>query len=164
MKIGKIILREKRRRHVFRHFDKEAIGSSFDLSVFPHIHAVLDYVNTREPIKIISQSKNRTALLYHCTEFESIGNVGMARKSELLPHQIVKELRDGFTIEVGVVEKFNTTNFLCVVIEKNKEYLHLITAYPGEISEPFPNRHQTPEERQLSYEFWRGKVLLRMRE
>lgn len=157
---NKIILPENRRRHVFRHFDDASIGSSFNRAVFPHVNALLDYANSATPIEIIKQTKNRFLYLYEHQEAGGVGNIGVGKKSELPSEKIVKRLRDGYLIEVGLVEQFETTPFFSVIVEKQKEKLVLVTTYPGKPSEPFPYSGQTAEERAQSVAFWKDRVLL----
>lgn len=157
-----ITIREKRLRHVFRHFDKNAAGSSFNHEVFPHIHSIIHYANSHTPIHTYKQPKNREVRIFHCSEYDHIGNVGIALKSELPEEAIQRETRDGFLIEVGLVKEFKKTQHLCIVVEKKKDRYFLITAYPGNKSESFPHRNQTPEERSQSAAFWDKYVLLKL--
>lgn len=156
----KIILRENRRRHVFRHFDDASIGSSFNREVFPHVNALLAYANSTKPVEIVKQTKNRFLYLFCHQESNNVGNIGVGKKSEIGKEKIVKRLRDGYLIEVGLVEEFETTPYFSVVVEKQKEKLVLVTTYPGKPSEPFPYSGQTAEERAQSVAFWRDRVLL----
>ena len=150
-----------REKHMMRHFSGDAIGSAFDTAVFADVDALLEYINSREPNQIIPQSNDREAWVFICDEYESIGHHGLMLRADVPPTQIVEEVRDGFLMDVGIVDELPSTNQFCVIVEHKETATFLITAFPGEKAEAFPYGGQSPEERVISEAFWKEHVLVR---
>ena len=150
-----------REKHMLRHFSGDAIGSSFDTAVFADMDALLAYINSHQPDEIIPQSNGREAWIFICSEFESIGHCGLMNRNDVPETCIVEEIRDGFLMDVGIVDELPTTNQFCVIVEHKETATFLITAFPGEKAAAFPYGAQSPEERLISEAFWKEHVLVR---
>lgn len=150
-----------REKHMLRHFNGDAIGSAFDTAVFADVDSLLEYINSHQPNEIIPQTNGREAWIFICAEFESIGHCGLMNRIDVPAAQIVEEIRDGFLMDVGIVDELPRTNKLCVVVEHKETGVYLITAFPGERTVAFPYGAQSPEERIISEAFWKEHVLVR---
>lgn len=150
-----------REKHMLRHFNDDAVGSAFDSAVFADVSALLDYINSHDPVEIIPQNNGREVWAFTCTEFKSIGTCGLMHRKDVPANRIVEEMRDGFLMDIGIVDELPTTNQLCVVVEHKDSGVYLITAFPGEKAAAFPYGAQSPEERSISEAFWSEFILVR---
>ncbi len=155
-----IKLSEKAERHLALHFgNSNSAGSVFFTEVFANPNELLDYVNTCEPSERIVQAGNRSALIFHMAE--PVGNSGIIQRSHVLQENIIVESRNGFQVEVALLKQLELTYEFCVIVEKTDGESHVITAFPGAYSLPFPYEGQDKEEFEKSTLFWKEYILCR---
>ena len=161
MTISRMIkLSEKAERHLALHFgNSNSAGSVFFTEVFANPSELLDYVNTCEPSETIVQAGNRSALIFHMAE--PVGNSGIIKRSHVELEDIVLESRNGFQVEVALLNELEVTYEFCVIVEKNTEEVSIITAFPGGYSLPFPYEGQDNLEFEKSTLYWQEYVLCR---
>jgi len=155
-----IKLTEKAEKHLALHFgNSKSAGSVFFTEVFANPSELLCYINSCEPSESITQAGNREALIFHMTE--AVGNSGIIRRRRVLEGNIIVESRNGFQAEVALLQQLEVTYEFCVIVEKSEGEAHLITAFPGAYSLPFPYEGQDKEEFEKSTLFWKEYVLCR---
>jgi len=155
-----IKLSERARQHLALHFgDSSAPGSVFFKSVFETPDDLLAHINSFAPSETILQGNNRMALVFHMTE--AVGTSGLAKRRDVAAEKIVFESRNGFQVEVALLDKLDLAYEFCVIVENREEEEHLITAFPGEYSLSFPYEGQNPEEYERSRLFWQEHILCR---
>ncbi|MFM2195951.1 MAG: hypothetical protein RL092_1551 [Bacteroidota bacterium] len=159
--MNKITLSPYRRKHILQHFhgSKEA-GSVFHPHVFAEPESLLHFLQQNTPVEVRLEYADREVWIYHAQEFESVGTLGLALRSELGEAPVVAVARGRYTHQVALVEKLPETNFICAVVKRVGEELHLITAFPGKETAPFPTKKQPPHERHRSIAFWKAHILL----
>lgn len=150
------------RRHVARHFDNlDLAGSHFLLSTFPTPDDLLAYVNANTPKEVIKQSAGKWAYCFQLSDGRMAGTSGIVLRQELNMQDIVREVRDGYTMDIGIVERIPLTSELCIVGQESPQGFSIITAFPGRFARPFAKKGQPPEEYALNQQFWKEHVLLR---
>lgn len=151
-------------KHVARHFGSNHLaGSHFLPSTFATPEDLLSLVNSIAPVQTITQSIGKSAYCFRITDGRMAGTSGLVRRSSLPAHDIVREIREGFTIEVGLVAELPLTADFCVIAQETPEGLSIITAFPGGYARPFAQKGQSAEEYALNKKFWEEHVLLKRR-
>jgi hypothetical protein len=92
---------------------------------------------------------------------EPVGNAGIIQRSHVSREDIVLESRNGFKVEVALLNELEVTYEFCVIVEKNTEEVSIITAFPGGYSLPFPYEGQDNLEFEKSTLYWQEYVLCR---
>jgi hypothetical protein len=157
-------IKETRRTHLLRHMhSNELAGSHFYPHVFGAPQALIDYINSHEPLKVIQQRNKRFAFCFAALDGNPVGTAGLAKRKDLNPSHIEPHVREGFTIEVGIVDTLPETNLFCVIADETPDGLSIITAFPGEFARPFAQKSQTKVEYELNMAFWEEHVLLMKR-
>jgi hypothetical protein len=141
----------------------ELVGSVFHSHVFGDPETLLDYINTHEPIEVLQQRDKRFAFCFAAIDGRPVGIAGLAKRNEIQPSQIERQVRDGLTIEVGLVELLPETHLFCVIADMTSECLSIITAFPGGHARPFAQKNQQREEYELNKKFWEEHVLLKQK-
>jgi hypothetical protein len=155
-------LTASQREHVLRHFHaNDMAGSHFYIHVFASPEGLVDFINSVEPQETIPQSKTRVAFCFAHFNGQAVGTSGLAKRSELQKEQITRLVREGYTIEVGIVDQLPETCFFCVIADDFPEGLSVITAFPGGYARPFAQKSQPREEYELNKKFWEEHVLLK---
>ena len=141
----------------------ELAGSHFYPHVFGDPEGLIDYINVHEPLEVIQQLDNRFAFCFAALDRKPVGTSGLARREELQPSQIQQQVRDGFTIDIGIVDSLPETYLFCVIAHETSDGFSIITAFPGGNARPFPQKSQPREEFELNRTFWKEHVLLKNR-
>jgi len=153
------------REHVVRHFlQTDLAGSHFYTDVIASPEALLLIINDILPEQVISQSKARSAFSFTSKDGLPIGTCGLAFRRDLREEQITRQVREGYTIEIGFVDRLPETNQFCVIADETTEGLSIITAFPGGYARPFAQKGQPPEEYALNKLFWEEHVLLKQKQ
>jgi hypothetical protein len=153
------------RAHVARHFNQtDLAGSHFYTASFATPESLVAYVNDTEPIEIIAQSETRFAFRFASITNQSIGTCGLALRSELKPEQFTQVVREGYTIEIGIVDQLPETSEFCVIADDKSDGFSIITAFPGGYARPFAQKSQPVKEYALNKQFWEEHVLLKQKE
>jgi hypothetical protein len=155
-----IELTERAERHLALHFgDSNAAGSVFFKDVFEGPNDLLVYINTCEPSEIIEQANNRRSLVFHTVE--AVGNSGIIERMRVSIEDIISESRNGFQVEVALLDELELAYEFCVIVETNNDKQFVITAFPGGHSLSFPYEGQTEEDFEKSTLFWQEYILCR---
>jgi len=158
----KFFITERQLTHVLRHMSpNELAGSHFSPHVFSNPEALIDYINSNEPYQVIPQREKRFAYCFSAVDGHPIGTSGLAMRKDLLPSQIERHVRDGYTMEVGMVDILPDTQLFCVIADETPEGLSIITAFPGGYARPFAQKSQPKDEYELNKKFWEEHVLLK---
>jgi hypothetical protein len=156
---------EAGRKHVERHFGAENLaGSHFLNSTFSTPEELLIFMNETEPVLVIEQSAGKSAYCFELTDGRMAGTSGLAARKDIPQNAIVRETREGFTMEIGFVSELPMTNAFCVVAQETSEGLSVITAFPGGYARPFAQKGQPAEEYALNKRFWEEYVLLKQKQ
>jgi hypothetical protein len=157
-------INENRRTHLLRHMQSnELAGSHFYPHVFGAPQALIDYINSHEPMKVIQQRNKRFAFCFAEMDGHLVGTSGLAKRIDLQASQIQPHVREGFTIEVGIVDTLPETHLFSVITDETPDGLSIITAFPGEFARPFAQKSQPREEYELNKKFWQEHVLLKQK-
>ena len=157
-------LKTSQREHVLRHFHaKDMAGSHFYSEVFVSPEGLLDYINSVEPIHTFQQSRTRNAYCFVNTSGQAVGTSGLAKSSDLDENCIIRQIRDGYTIEIGLVDLLPETHSFCVIADESPDGLSVITAFPGDYARPFALKSQPADEYELNKKFWEEHVLLKLK-
>jgi hypothetical protein len=152
------------RKHVARHFDMDNLaGSHFLKSTFSTPDDLLSYLNATAPIQIIPQSSGKSAYCFRIADGRMAGTSGLALRSHLPAHDIVREIREGYTIEIGLVTELPLTSEFCIIAQETEDGLSIITAFPGRYARPFAQNSQPREEYELNKKFWEEHLLLKQK-
>lgn len=158
-------LSDSGRKHVGRHFGVENLaGSHFLQSTFASPDDLLSYVNTAAPVQTITQSIGKSAYCFQITDGRMAGTSGLARRTALPAQEIVREIREGYTIEIGLVDELPLTTHFCVIAQETSNGLSIITAFPGGYARPFAQKGQPTEEYALNKKFWEEHALLKQKQ
>ena len=157
-------IKETRRPHMLRHMHpSELAGSQFYSHVFGDPEELIDYINAHEPLEVILQREKRFAFCFAEMDGHPVGTSGLAKRIDLQASQIERHVREGYTLEVGIVDKLPETHLFCVIADETPNGLSIITAFPGEFARPFAQKSQTKQEYELNRAFWDEHVLLMKR-
>lgn len=152
------------RKHVARHFDMHNLaGSHFLQSTFSTPDDLLSYLNATHSMQIIPQSSGKSAYCFRMADGRMAGTSGLAQRSHLPAQDIVREVREGYTIEIGLLAELPLTADFCIIAQETEEGLSIITAFPGGYARPFAQKGQPPEEYALNKRFWEEHVLLKQK-
>ena len=155
-----INLTEKAERHLSLHFgNSNSAGSVFFTSVFATPAELIDYINSCEPSETILQTSSREALIFHMAE--AVGNTGIILRSQVPTENIVVESRNGFQVEVALINELELAFQFCVIVERINGESSIITAFPGPYSLSFPYEGQDEKEYKKSILFWQKYILCR---
>jgi len=155
-----IELTEKAEKHLAVHFgNSNSAGSVFFTHVFANPKELHEYVNSCEPSEHITQSEFREALIFHTAE--AVGNSGIILRSQVSAENIISESRNGFQVEVALLDELELAFEFCVIVEKRSGLSSIVTAFPGGYSLSFPYEGQTEDEFNKSTEFWQNYILCR---
>ena len=158
-----IELTERAERHLALHFgDSNAAGSVFFKHVFEGPQDLLGYINSCQPSEIIEQAQNRRSLIFHTAE--AVGNSGIIERIRVPIEDIVIESRNGFQVEVALLNELQLAFEFCVIVEKNNGIQSIVTAFPGGHSLSFPYEGQDQEEFKKSTLFWQDNILCRKKQ
>lgn len=150
------------RRHLERHFGDGALAGSYFLqSTFETPDDLLLFLQNTSPVSVIKQPPSAIVFTYTLTNGRMAGTVGIMKKCSLSEKDLVREVREGFTIEVGLIEELRLTPDFCVVVRETLKGLSIITAFPGNYARPFAQKGQPAKEYALNKQFWAEHVLLR---
>lgn len=156
---------EAGRQHVGRHFGAENLaGSHFLRSTFSTPDELLAFVNSIEPTQVIEQSAGKSAFCFELNDGRMAGTSGLAARKDIPANAIVRETREGYTMEIGFVSELPLTNAFCVIAQKTSQGLSIITAFPGDYARPFAQKGQPAEEYALNKKFWEEHVLLKQKQ
>jgi hypothetical protein len=156
---------EAGRQHVARHFGAENLaGGHFLRSTFLTPDELLAYVNSTEPTQVIEQSASKTAFCFELNDGHMAGTSGLAARKDMPENSIVRETREGYTIEIGFISELPLTNAFCVIAHETSQGLSIITAFPGGYARPFAQKGQPTEEYALNKRFWEEHVLLKQKQ
>ena len=152
------------RRHLERHFGDGALAGSYFLkSTFETPDDLLLSLQKTSPVTMLKQPPSTIIFTYTLTNYRLAGTVGLMKKSSLSEKHIVREIREGFTIEVGHVDGLRLTPDFCVVVRETLKGFSIITAFPGDYARPFAQKGQPAKEYALNKQFWAEHVLLRQK-
>ncbi len=155
---------EAGRKHVERHFGSENLaGSHFLRSTFSTPDELLAFVNSTEPTQVIEQSVGKTAFCFELSDGRMAGTSGLATRKDIPENAIIRETREGFTMEIGFVSELPLTTEFCVVAQESPKGLSIITAFPGGYARPFAQKGQPADEFALNKQFWEDHLLLKLR-
>lgn len=155
-------LTPKSRGHLERHFgDGESAGSYFLKDTFLTPNDLLLYLPSATPTSVIEQTPSNRVFTYKLTDGRMAGTLGLMKRSSFSEKELARELRDGFTIDVGLVDQLELTADFCVVASETSKGLSIITAFPGNYARPFAQKGQPAREYALNKLFWEEHVLLR---
>jgi hypothetical protein len=138
----------------------ELAGSHFYPHVFGDPQELIDYINSNAPLEVIQQREKRFAFCFAEMDGHPVGTSGLAKRIDLQASQIQRHVREGFTIEVGIVDTLPETHLFCVIADDTSEGFSIITAFPGGNARPFAQKEQHAEEYALNRAFWEEHVLL----
>ena len=157
-------IKENRRTHLLRHMQSsELAGSHFYPHIFGEPQALIDYINSHEPLKVIQQSDKRFAFCFAALDGNPVGTAGLAMRNDLNSSHIERHVREGYTIEVGIVDTLPETHLFCVITDQTPDGLSIITAFPGGFARPFAQKGQPRAEYELNKKFWEEHVLLKQK-
>ncbi len=161
----KFLLNESRKKHLARHFFKsELAGSMFNTSTFASPEDLVDFINSHAYADSNQQTHSNSIISFTFMHAKIVGLEGISLRSSLTEHSIVREIRDGHTIDVAIVGELRKTRLFCVIAKEYSEHLSIITAFPGSYARPFAQKGQPAEEYVLNKRFWEEHVLLKQKQ
>jgi hypothetical protein len=157
-------LTAKSRHHLRRHFGNGTMAGSYFLAdTFQTSDDLLAFLENAKPVSITKQTANNSVFLYALTDGRMAGTVGIAKRNSFSADNLSHELRDGFQIEVGLVEELTFTADFCIVARQTSKGYSIVTAFPGSYARPFARKGQPSEEYALNKQFWSNHVLLKVK-
>ncbi len=153
---------ESAEKHLAVHFSgPEKSGSIFNPGFLAGPKDLLAFLETNQPQKIIRQKNQRVVFQFELAPPQVAGLEGIGLKGSLSPESITLQERNGFLVEIGMVETLPETPFFCVVLNPIPAGFEIVTAFPGRYAPSFPYEGQEPDENAASREFWNKYVLLK---
>ena len=157
-------LAETVEKHLAVHFSgTQQSGSIFNPALFAGPKDVLTYLEKHSPQRIIKQRNNRLVYEFELAAPQVAGHEGIGLKESLPSDSIELQKRNGFWVEVGMVDLLPETSFFCVVIQAIPEGFEVVTAFPGCYAPPIPYEGQSKDEYVAGKAFWDKNVLLKER-
>jgi hypothetical protein len=148
--------------HLARHFVGSGVaGSLFDAEIFPSIESLIAYINRHEPFDVMEQSAHSRTYLFRHIEGRDVGANGIAKKEDIPEENIALEIRDGYHIKIGLVDKLPKTKEFCVVAIDTNQGRSVITIFPGMYAPPFPSNRMTGDDFLRSQTFWQKFILVK---
>jgi len=92
---------------------------------------------------------------------EEIGELGILDRNEIEANEIKTEFRDGQIIRYIERDTLPKTRLFTIVAQWQKGQWHIITAYPGGYSLPFPRRGMGRELYDASRTYWQNYILVK---
>jgi hypothetical protein len=158
------ILPDSRLAHLIRHFGaNDLAGSYFLLEVFATPTELVDFINAHPHTHSIDQGNGRMAFLFETSDKMIFGTCGLARKEDVDAGCIIREQREGYTLEIGYMDSLPSTHEFCVIADRRQDGFHIITAFPGGYARSFAQKSQPREEYELNKKFWEEHVLLKQK-
>jgi hypothetical protein len=158
------ILPDWRLAHLIRHFGANDLAGSYFLpEVFATPTELVDFINAHPHTHSIDQGNGRMAFHFETSDKMIVGTCGLARREEVDAGCILREQREGYTLEIGYVESLPFTHEFCVIADRREYGFHIITAFPGGYARPFAQKSQPREEYELNKKFWEEHVLLKQK-
>jgi hypothetical protein len=146
-------------KHFTRHlYGSQKAGGTF-LPFIDHISKLVDIAFTMQPIQEKEQGRMRKAFVFEYPE--PIGYLGITHRSSINESNIEFEYRDKERIAFLTVSDLPTTQLFTIVANWNKSRWNVITAYPGGLSMPFPNKGMTSDLYKESKSYWDRFVLVK---
>jgi len=139
----------------------ELAGGHFYSDVFGDPEDLIDYINTHKPLEVIQQREKRFAFCFAEMVGHPVGTSGLAKRIDLQGSQIERHVREGYTLEVGIVDNLPETHLFCVIADETPNGFSVITAFPGDYARSFAQKGQPAKEYALNKQFWAEHVLLR---
>ena len=156
------ILPESRLAHLMRHFGaNDLAGSYFLQDVFATPTELVDFINANPPTHSLDQGNGRMAFLFETLDKVIVGTCGLARREDVDSGCILREQREGYTLEIGYLLSLPFTHEFCVIADRREDGFHIITAFPGGYARAFAQKSQPTEEYELNKKFWEEHVLLK---
>lgn len=157
-------LTPKSRQHLKRHFGNGTMAGSYFLAdTFQTSDDLLAFLENAKPVSITTQTGANAVFLYSLTDGRMAGTVGIAKRNSFTADNLSHELRDGFRIEVGLVEEQTFTTDFCIVARQTRKGYSINTAFPGSFARPFARKGQPASEFELNKQFWEDHVLLKVK-
>ena len=89
------------------------------------------------------------------------GKLGLVKRAQIPNEDIILLSREGFTIEVGLVDELPETPKFCVIADQTLDGLSVVTAFPGSYARPFAQKSQPNDQFILNQQFWEQHVLIK---
>ena len=158
------ILTDSRLAHLMRHFGANDLAGSYFLpEVFATPMELVDFINANPPTHSIDQGNGRMAFLFETSDKMIVGTCGLASRENVDAGCILREQREGYTLEIGYLESLPFTHEFCVIADRREDGFHIITAFPGGYARPFAQKSQPREEYELNKKFWEEHILLKQK-
>lgn len=147
-----------------RHFGEcKLAGSYFLQDTFESPADLLLYLENAIQTSPVIQTSNTTLFNYSLTDGRMAGMVGIAKRNCISEQHLSREIRDGITIDVGIVDELQFTPEFCIVARRTSKGHSIITAFPGGYARPFARKGQPSKEYALNKLFWEEHVLVRLK-
>jgi len=147
-----------------RHFGEcKLAGSYFLQDTFESPADLLLYLENSTQTSSVIQTSNTTIFNYSLTDGRMAGMVGIAKRNCISEQHFSREIRDGITMDVGIVDEPQFTPEFCIVARRTSKGYSIITAFPGSYARPFARKGQPSKEYALNKLFWEEHVLVRLK-
>ena len=151
-------------RHLERHFGEGKLAGSYFLrDTFESPADLLKYLENATQTSSVIQTSNTTIFNYSLTDGRMAGMVGIAKRNCISKQNLSREIRDGITIDVGIVDELQLTPEFCIVARRTSKGSSIITAFPGGYARPFARNGQPSKEYSLNKLFWDEHALIRLK-
>lgn len=158
------ILPDSRLAHLLRHFGANYLAGSYFLpEVFATPTELVYFINAHPHTHSIDQGNGRMAFLYETSDKTIVGTCGLARREDVDAGCILREQREGYSLEIAYLESLPFTHEFCVIADSREDGFHIITAFPGGYARPFAQKSQPREEYELNKKFWEEHLLLKQK-
>ena len=162
--INNFYITPKSLRHLERHFGEcKLAGSYFLRDTFERPADLLKYLENVTQKSSIIQTSNTTVFNYSLTDGRMAGMVGITKRNCISKQNLARDIRDGITIDVGIVDELQFTPEFCIVARRTSKGHSIITAFPGSYARPFARKGQPSKEYALNKLFWEEHVLVRQK-
>jgi hypothetical protein len=162
--INNFYITPKSLRHLERHFGEcKLAGSYFLRDTFESPADLLQFLEKATPTSFVFQTFNNTVFNYSITDGRMAGSVGITKRNCISKQNLSREIRDGITMDVGIVDEPQFTPEFCIVARRTSKGYSIITAFPGSYARPFARKGQPSKEYALNKLFWEEHVLVRLK-
>jgi hypothetical protein len=144
-------------KHIQRHlYGSKMAGGTF-LPFIKNLSALIACIPDSALTLKREQGRMRSCFVFEYNE--EIGELGILNRNEIEANEIKTELRDGQIIRYIERKALPKTRLFTIVAQWQKGQWHVITAYPGGYSLPFPRRGMGRNLRNESLQYWDTFIL-----
>ncbi len=146
-------------KHFQRHLHGSKMAGGTFLPFIDNLSALIACIP--DSVLTLKKEQGRMRSCFVFEYKEEIGELGILDRNEIEANEIKTEFRDGQIISYLERNTLPQTRLFTIVAQWQKGQWHVITAYPGGYSLPFPRRGMGRELYDASRTYWQNYILVK---